>query len=49
MMKSHIRRVAFATGRRDVPDFVDDAAVDEQLGIHVEDVADAEADQEGDR
>ena len=45
----HIRRVMFATGRRGVPDFVDDAAVDEQLGIHVEDVTDAEADQEGDR
>ena len=38
----HIRRVEFATGRRDVPDFVDDAAVDEQLGLHIEDV-----DQEG--
>ena len=39
----HIRRVEFATGRRDVPDFVDDAAVDEQLGMHVEDVTDAGA------
>ena len=43
----HIRRVEFATGRRDVPDFVDDAAVDEQLGLHVEDVTDT--DLEGDR
>jgi hypothetical protein len=45
----HIRRVEFATGRRDVPDFVDDAAVDEQLGMHVEDVTGAEADQESNR
>lgn len=41
----HIRRVEFATGRRDVPDFVDDAAIDKQLGMHVEDVTDAEADR----
>ena len=34
----HVRRVEFATGRRDVPDFVDDEAVDKQLGLHVDDV-----------
>ena len=45
----HVRRVQFATGRRDVPDFVDDDAVDPQLGLHVEDVTDVGADQEGDR
>lgn len=42
----HIRRVEFATGRRDVPDFIDDAAVDEQLGLHVDSVPDT--DQESD-
>ena len=32
----HIRRVAFATGERAIPAWVDDDAVDEQLGEHVE-------------
>ena len=41
----HIRRVMFATGRRDVPGFVAADAVDPQLGLHVDDVTD----QEGDR
>ena len=35
----HERRVEFATGRRAVPEWVDDDAVDEQLGEHVDDVA----------
>jgi len=43
----HARRVEFATGRRDVPDVVDDGAVDPQLGLHVDDVTDP--DQEADR
>lgn len=33
----HERRVEFATGRRAVPEWVDDDAVDEQLGEHVDD------------
>jgi len=32
----HQRRVAFALGRRAVPEWVDDAAVDDQLGEQVE-------------
>lgn len=31
----HVRRVEFATGRRSVPDWVDQTAVDDQLGLHV--------------
>lgn len=31
----HIRRVHFATGRRDVPEWIDDGEVDPQLGAHV--------------
>jgi hypothetical protein len=38
----HVRRVEFATGRRDVPEFADDAAVDPQLGLHVEDITDTD-------
>jgi hypothetical protein len=34
----HQHRVAFATGRREIPDWVDADAVDPQLGIHVPDV-----------
>ncbi len=33
----HERRVEFATGRRAVPEWVDDDAVDEHLGEHVDD------------
>jgi len=31
----HRRRVAFATGEREIPAWVDDDAVDDQLGEHV--------------
>jgi hypothetical protein len=41
----HIRRVMFATGRWTVPNYVDDGAVDSQLGLHVNDVQDAEDDR----
>ena len=34
----HIRRVTFATGRRDVPEWIDRDEVDGQLGAHVADV-----------
>lgn len=34
----HIRRVMFATGRRAVPEWIDDYEVDPQLGAHVEDI-----------
>lgn len=34
----HIRRVMFATGRRALPEWVDEREVDPQLGAHVEDV-----------
>lgn len=34
----HVRRVRFATGRRSVPEWVNDDAVDDQLGLHVETV-----------
>ena len=36
----HLRRVAFATGRREIPEWVDPADVDPQLGIHVHDIDD---------
>jgi len=36
----HVRRVAFATGRRAIPRWVDRDGVDPQLGIHVSEVAD---------
>lgn len=32
----HRRRVAFATGEREIPGWVDDDAVDEQLGLHID-------------
>lgn len=32
----HRRRVAFATGEREIPEWVNDDAVDEQLGIHID-------------
>lgn len=32
----HLRRCAFATEAREVPDEIDDEEVDDQLGIHVE-------------
>lgn len=31
----HIRRVMFATGRRELPEWIDDRKVDPQLGAHV--------------
>lgn len=31
----HIRRVLFATGRRDIPEWIDDSEIDPQLGAHV--------------
>ena len=31
----HIRRVAFATGRREIPEWVDEDAIDPDLGRHV--------------
>lgn len=34
----HVRRVRFATGRRSIPEWVNKAAVDDQLGLHVETV-----------
>jgi hypothetical protein len=34
----HIRRVEFATGRRPIPEWINEASVDNQLGIHVDDV-----------
>ena len=34
----HVRRVRFATGRRSIPEWVNDDAVDEQLGLHIESV-----------
>ena len=34
----HIRRTEFATGRREIPAWVDDDAVDPDLGRHVKDV-----------
>jgi hypothetical protein len=33
----HIRRVRFALGWRPIPHYVDESAVDPQLGIHVRD------------
>jgi len=32
----HIRRVEFATGERELPAWADQAAVDEQLGEHID-------------
>lgn len=37
----HIRRVMFATGRRDVPGWIDDDDVDPQLGAHVDEIREA--------
>jgi hypothetical protein len=34
----HVRRAEFATGRRSIPEWVNRDAVDEQLGLHVDDV-----------
>lgn len=34
----HIRRVMFATGRRALPEWINEREVDPQLGTHVEDV-----------
>lgn len=31
----HVRRVGFATGRRSIPEWVNEHAVDEQLGLHL--------------
>ena len=31
----HIRRVEFATGRRSIPDWFDESALDDQLGEHL--------------
>ena len=31
----HVRRVQFATGRRSIPEWANEEAVDEQLGLHV--------------
>lgn len=39
----HIRRVMFATGRRDVPDWIEESDIDSQLGAHVEDIREASA------
>lgn len=36
----HIRRVKFATGRREVPEWINETSIDPQLGIHVDDVQD---------
>lgn len=38
----HIRRVQFATGRREIPAWINGDAVDNQLGMHIAD------EQEGD-
>lgn len=32
----HIRRVEFATGQREIPEWVDQEAVDDQLGLHID-------------
>lgn len=34
----HIRRVAFATGHRAIPEWITPESVDDQLGMHVDDV-----------
>ena len=34
----HIRRVMFATGRRAIPEWIDERGIDPQLGAHVEEV-----------
>lgn len=38
----HVRRVAFATGAREIPEWVDRDAVDDRLGEHVDATADAQ-------
>ncbi|QLD88287.1 hypothetical protein HWV07_04260 [Natronomonas salina] len=38
----HIRRVQFATGRREFPEWAEDHHVDPQLGMHVNDVQEDE-------
>jgi len=40
----HIRRCQFATGRREVPNWISESDIDDQLGIHVDDVQDDEDD-----
>jgi hypothetical protein len=40
----HIRRCQFATGRRKVPNWISESEIDDQLGIHVDDVQDDEDD-----
>lgn len=40
----HLERVRFATGRRQIPGYVDRSRVDPQLGIHVDDVEDGSDD-----
>jgi hypothetical protein len=40
----HVRRVAFATGRCEIPAWVDRSRVDPQLGIHVDDVQSQDSD-----
>ncbi len=37
----HIRRVAFATGQREIPSWAVEEAIDPDLGRHVEEVANA--------
>lgn len=32
----HIRRAQFATGRREIPDWIDEDDIDPQLGMHVD-------------
>lgn len=39
----HIRRVMFATGRREIPAWIEDRDVDDQLGTHVKDIREATA------
>ncbi|MFT4921732.1 MAG: hypothetical protein ACI8XM_000938 [Haloarculaceae archaeon] len=39
----HIRRVQFATGRREIPEWIDETDVDDQLGLHIDDVQEGSA------
>ena len=32
----HIRRVQFATGAREIPEWIDPESVDDQLGLHID-------------
>lgn len=40
----HLRRVQFATGRREIPEWIDPDAVDPQLGDHVKDLEEPDGD-----